>query len=55
MEKVDRDKEIGELYNKMIKVIDISRLVRGEFEKVSFVNFIKLFIHIVPIQKRGGL
>jgi uncharacterized protein YbaA (DUF1428 family) len=34
MGKVDKDKEISELYNKMIKVIDISRVVRGEFEKV---------------------
>ncbi|MFC5602779.1 DUF1428 family protein [Sporosarcina koreensis] len=34
MGKVDRDKEILELYNKMINIIDINRVVRGEFEKV---------------------
>lgn len=34
MEKVDSDHRIEELYNEMIKVIDISRVVRGEFEKV---------------------
>lgn len=34
MEKVDADQRIIELYNEMIKVIDINRVVRGEFEKV---------------------
>lgn len=34
MESVDSDKRIIDLYNKMIKIIDISRVVRGEFEKV---------------------
>jgi uncharacterized protein YbaA (DUF1428 family) len=34
MEKVDCDRRIEELYNDMIKVIDMSRVVRGEFEKV---------------------
>ncbi|MFJ7826284.1 DUF1428 family protein [Psychrobacillus sp. NPDC096623] len=34
MGKVDSDKRIEELYNEMINVIDISRVVRGEFEKV---------------------
>ncbi|MFY3790731.1 DUF1428 family protein [Ureibacillus sp. MALMAid1270] len=34
MEKVDSDHRIEELFNEMIKVIDISRVVRGEFEKV---------------------
>ncbi|KGR77991.1 DUF1428 family protein [Ureibacillus manganicus] len=34
MEKVDSDLRIEELYNEMIKLIDMSRVVRGEFEKV---------------------
>ncbi|WP_077618226.1 DUF1428 family protein [Bacillus sinesaloumensis] len=34
MEKVDSDQRIEELYNEMINVIDMSRVVRGEFEKV---------------------
>lgn len=34
MEKVDSDMRIEELYNEMIQVIDMSRVVRGEFEKV---------------------
>jgi uncharacterized protein YbaA (DUF1428 family) len=34
MEKVDSDHRIEELYTEMIKVIDMSRVVRGEFEKV---------------------
>ena len=34
MGNVDSDMRIEELYNEMIKVIDISRVVRGEFEKV---------------------
>ena len=34
MGKVDSDNRIEELYNEMIKVIDISRVVWGEFEKV---------------------
>lgn len=34
MGKVDSDKRIEELYNEMIQVIDMSRVVRGEFKKV---------------------
>jgi hypothetical protein len=34
MEKIDTDKEIEELYNEITKVIDVRRVVRGEFEKV---------------------
>lgn len=34
MEKVDADERIEELYNDMIKVIDMNRVVRGEFERV---------------------
>lgn len=34
MEKVDNDKEIIDLYHEMLTVIDMSRVVRGEFEKV---------------------
>ena len=34
MGKVDSDHRIEELYSEMIKVIDMSRVVRGEFEKV---------------------
>ena len=34
LEKVDRDEQIGKLYNQMIKVIDMSRTVRGEFSLV---------------------
>ncbi len=34
MEKVDSDMRIEELYNEMIQVIDMSRVVRGEFEKI---------------------
>lgn len=34
MEKVDSDYRIEELYLEMIKVIDMSRVVRGEFERV---------------------
>ena len=34
MEKVDSDIRIEELYGDMMKVIDMSRVVRGEFEKV---------------------
>lgn len=34
MGKVDSDIRIDELYNEMIQVIDMSRVVRGEFEKV---------------------
>lgn len=33
-ERVDSDHRIEELYTEMIKVIDMSRVVRGEFEKV---------------------
>lgn len=32
LEKVDNDEQIENLYNQMIKVIDISRTVRGEFK-----------------------
>ncbi|MCG7344837.1 DUF1428 family protein [Sporosarcina sp. ACRSL] len=31
LEKVDNDKQIGELYVQMTKVIDMNRTVRGEF------------------------
>lgn len=34
MEKVDSDVRIEELYTEMFNVIDMSRVVRGEFEKV---------------------
>jgi len=34
MEKVDCDRRIEELFNEMINVIDMSQVVRGEFEKV---------------------
>lgn len=34
MEEVDADHRIEELYNEMLNVIDMSRVVRGEFEKV---------------------
>jgi uncharacterized protein YbaA (DUF1428 family) len=34
MGKVDTDHRIEELYDEMIKMIDMSRVVRGEFEKV---------------------
>ncbi|MBY0147816.1 DUF1428 family protein [Neobacillus niacini] len=34
MEKVDCDRRIEELYNEMINVVDMSRVVRGEFVKV---------------------
>lgn len=34
MEKVDKDQEINELYNSMREIIDMSRVARGEFEKV---------------------
>ena len=34
MKEVDADPRIEELYNEMLNVIDMSRVVRGEFEKV---------------------
>lgn len=34
MEEVDADHRIEELYNEMFNVIDMSRVVRGEFKKV---------------------
>ena len=35
MEEVDADHRIEELYNEMFNVIDMSRVVRGEFKKVN--------------------
>lgn len=32
LEKVDNDEQIEMLYNQVVKVIDLSRTVRGEFE-----------------------
>ncbi|MEK3766116.1 DUF1428 family protein [Solibacillus sp. FSL K6-4121] len=32
LEKVDNDEQIEKLYNQVVKVIDLSRTVRGEFE-----------------------
>ena len=32
LEKVDNDEVIEKLYNQMTKVIDVSRIVRGEFK-----------------------
>ncbi|MFC4353515.1 DUF1428 family protein [Chryseomicrobium palamuruense] len=34
MKQVDQDEEINKLYLEMTKTIDISRVVRGEFEEV---------------------
>jgi len=34
MKEVDADHRIEKLYNEMLNVIDMSRVVRGEFEKV---------------------
>jgi uncharacterized protein YbaA (DUF1428 family) len=34
MGKVDADPRIDELYSEMVNVIEMSRVVRGEFEKV---------------------
>lgn len=34
MDRVDQDEEVNELYLEMTKTIDISRVVRGEFEEV---------------------
>lgn len=34
MDKVDQDEEVNDLYIEMTKTIDISRVVRGEFEEV---------------------
>lgn len=31
LEKVDNDEQIAKLYNQMTKVLDVSRIVRGEF------------------------
>lgn len=34
MSQVDSDSRIGDLYNEVTKLLDIGRVVRGEFERV---------------------
>ena len=35
MAQVDRDERIGELYEKVASLLDVDRVIRGEFERVE--------------------